>query len=212
MNYQQKADGSFDYVQVGEWNNGSLNFIRELQEFPTGPVQSVCSKPCAPGYYKNLQTGGQEKRCCWVCVPCERHQYLHNETHCQECNKGYWPDSQQSNCIQIPVEYVQWGDTEALVAMSIALLGFVLTGIVFVVFIRYNDTPVVKASTRELCYLILVGMILSHSSIFSIIARPSVVSISCSPSLSLYISLYQNTCNSRSHAQSVEHFHGYHSQ
>ena len=54
MNYQILDDGNMDYVQVGEWNNGSLNFFRELQDFPTGtgPVESVCSKPCPPGTYK----------------------------------------------------------------------------------------------------------------------------------------------------------------
>lgn len=52
MNYQTLKDGTFDYVQIGEWNNGTLSFFRELQEFAGGPVQSVCSKPCLPGHYK----------------------------------------------------------------------------------------------------------------------------------------------------------------
>ncbi|XP_053699365.1 metabotropic glutamate receptor 1-like [Sabethes cyaneus] len=173
MNYQLLEDGSYDYVQVGEWNNGSLNFLRDLQEASTGPVESVCSKPCLPGYYKNLQTGGQEKQCCWVCVPCEKHQFLYNETHCRNCDLGYWPDQSKTDCLQIPIEHVQWGDTEAIVAISFSVLGFITTGLVFGVFIRHNDTPVVKSSTRELCYLILVGMIISHSTIFAILAKPS---------------------------------------
>ncbi|XP_055551060.1 metabotropic glutamate receptor 5-like [Wyeomyia smithii] len=173
MNYQLLEDGSYDYVQVGEWNNGSLNFLRDLQEASTGPVESVCSKPCLPGYYKNLQTGGQEKQCCWVCVPCEKHQFLYNETHCRNCDLGYWPDQSKTGCLQIPIEHVQWGDTEAIVAISFSVLGFITTGLVFGVFIRHNDTPVVKSSTRELCYLILVGMIISHSTIFAILAKPS---------------------------------------
>ncbi|XP_055633826.1 metabotropic glutamate receptor 1-like [Toxorhynchites rutilus septentrionalis] len=183
MNYQLLADGAYDYVQVGEWNNGSLNFFRHLQESPAGPVESVCSKPCLPGFYKNLQTGGQEKQCCWVCVPCERHQILYNETHCRPCDLGYWPDESQTECLQIPIEHVQWGDTEAIVAISFSVLGFIMTGLVFGVFMRHNDTPVVKSSTRELCYLILVGMIISHSTIFAILAKPSTFSCLISRSL-----------------------------
>lgn len=52
MNYQTLKDGTFDYVQIGEWNNGTLSFFRELQDLAGGPVQSVCSKPCLPGHYK----------------------------------------------------------------------------------------------------------------------------------------------------------------
>ncbi|EDS30958.1 conserved hypothetical protein [Culex quinquefasciatus] len=176
MNYQLLADGTYDYVQVGEWNNGSLNFFRDLQESSTGPVESVCSKPCLPGFYKNLQTGGSEKQCCWVCVLCERHQILYNATHCRNCDLGYWPDQSKTECLQIPIEHMQWADTEAIVAMTFSILGFISTGLVFGVFIRHNDTPVVKSSTRELCYLILVGMIISHSSIFAILAKPSTFS------------------------------------
>ncbi|XP_058814305.1 metabotropic glutamate receptor 1-like [Topomyia yanbarensis] len=173
MNYQLQSDGTYDYVQVGEWNNGSLSFFRDLQASESGPVESVCSKPCLPGYYKNLQTGGQEKQCCWVCVPCERHQFLYNETHCRNCDLGYWPDQSKTVCLHIPIEHVQWGDTEAIVAICFSVLGFIGTGLVFGIFVRHNDTPVVKSSTRELCYLILVGMIISHSTIFAILAKPS---------------------------------------
>lgn len=50
MNYQLN-NGTYDYVLIGEWNNGSLN-LSEDPEYPTGPVESVCSKPCSPGFYK----------------------------------------------------------------------------------------------------------------------------------------------------------------
>lgn len=50
MNYQEN-NGTFDYVLIGEWNNGTLILPQE-PEYPTGPVESVCSKPCSPGFYK----------------------------------------------------------------------------------------------------------------------------------------------------------------
>lgn len=78
-------------------------------------------------------------------------------------------------CLQIKIEHVQWNDVESIVAITFALFGFIITGIVLIVFVKHNNTPVVKASTRELCYLILVGMIISHSSIFTILAKPSQV-------------------------------------
>jgi len=52
MNFQIKDDGSYDYVQIGEWNNHTLNFFKSIQHPQSGPVKSVCSKPCLPGFYK----------------------------------------------------------------------------------------------------------------------------------------------------------------
>lgn len=69
---------------------------------------------------------------------------------------------------------MEWSDTESVISIAFSILGTLLSGVVLLIFMRFNNTPVVKASTRELCYIVLVGMILSHASIFSILARPTV--------------------------------------
>nr|CAD7267465.1 unnamed protein product [Timema shepardi] len=53
MNYQLLPNGSYDYIHVGDWNNGTLLMWDDLQ-YPQAEdrVESVCSKPCQPGYYK----------------------------------------------------------------------------------------------------------------------------------------------------------------
>lgn len=73
-----------------------------------------------------------------------------------------------------PYDMLKWSDTESIISTAFSVLGMSLSGIVLIIFIQFNNTPVVKASTRELCYIVLVGMILSHLSIFSILARPTV--------------------------------------
>lgn len=52
MNFQVTGDGSYDYVQIGDWINHTLNLFSPLQSPPTGTVKSVCSDPCHHGYYK----------------------------------------------------------------------------------------------------------------------------------------------------------------
>lgn len=69
---------------------------------------------------------------------------------------------------------MEWTDTESIISTGFSVLGMTLSSLVLVIFIRFNNTPVVKASTRELCYIVLFGMILSHLSIFSILANPTV--------------------------------------
>ena len=76
-------------------------------------------------------------------------------------------------CEEIPIEFIHWTDTSSLVAISIATLGLLMTLFTMVVFIRANNTPVVKASTRELSYMILFGMLLCHSTTFFLIAEPT---------------------------------------
>lgn len=43
------------------------------------------------------------------------------------------------------------------------------------VFIFHNDTPVVKASTRELSYIIMFGIILAFCSTFVLVAKPNII-------------------------------------
>lgn len=75
--------------------------------------------------------------------------------------------------MRIPEEYIHWTDSQSLAAMSIACLGLMATLAAMIIFIRHNDTPVVKSSTRELSYIILVGMFLCHGTTFALLAKPS---------------------------------------
>ncbi|KAJ8676065.1 hypothetical protein QAD02_011851 [Eretmocerus hayati] len=169
LNYQRMPNGTYAYVQIGDWNNGTLSLTGMPQSrSPTGLVESVCSRPCPPGYYKNFKTGGQEKRCCWACVRCDHDQYSDEEqSRCIPCPNGQLPNKSKTGCYIIPVEHTLWTDTEAIISMIAAAAGLLATFVTCYIFIRHNNTPVVKASTRELSYLILAGMTLSHLSVSS---------------------------------------------
>lgn len=54
MNFQQLPNGSYDYIRVGDWNNGTLIMQEDELQWPRpgGRVESVCSRPCQPGFYK----------------------------------------------------------------------------------------------------------------------------------------------------------------
>lgn len=55
MNYQKLDDGTFDYVQIGNWNNHSLlwNNSPKPQLNRNGSiVKSVCAEECPKGHYK----------------------------------------------------------------------------------------------------------------------------------------------------------------
>lgn len=80
-----------------------------------------------------------------------------------------------SGCEPIPVQYLHWGDPEPIAAVVFACLGLLSTIFVTLVFIRFHDTPVVKSSSRELCFIILAGICLGYLCTFCLIAKPHVV-------------------------------------
>lgn len=195
LNYQLLSNGSYAYVQIGDWNDGKLTWIGELQNI----VTSVCSRECDPGFRKEYKTGGQEKKCCWACVPCKENAYLVNVSECRPCPEGKRPNENKTDCLKIPEEYISWGDVEAVVAMTSSAVGLMATFVTCHIFIRHNNTPIVKASTRELSYLILAGMSLAHIAVFPILAKPALISCTLSrlmPGISfamIYASLFTKT-------------------
>ena len=63
--------------------------------------------------------------------------------------------------------------TAALVAMGFSLGGIILTLLVLSVFLNNHSTPVVRASGRELTYVLLIGLLLCFSVTFLLVLRPS---------------------------------------
>lgn len=55
-----------------------------------------------------------------------------------------------------------------------SLCGIISTLFVASVFVRYNNTPVVMASGRELCYCMLFGISLCYMVTFVLVSAPSV--------------------------------------
>lgn len=68
---------------------------------------------------------------------------------------------------------MKWHDAEAIVAIALSCVGIFLTSFVTVTFIRFNQTPLVKASSRENSYILLVGIFCCFAMTFPYIAKPS---------------------------------------
>ncbi|XP_063052224.1 metabotropic glutamate receptor 3 [Engraulis encrasicolus] len=171
-NYQRlPGSDRYSYIQVGEWAE-TLSLNDAMIGWPRSGVvpTSQCSDPCARNEMKKMQAG---EYCCWICTPCEAHEYLPDEFTCSPCPPGQWPTEDLSGCFDLPEDYIMWEDAWAIGPITIACLGFICTLMVFGVFVRHNDTPLVKASGRELCYILLLGVFMSYTMTFVFIAKPS---------------------------------------
>uniref|UniRef100_A0A3Q3IW71 Metabotropic glutamate receptor 3 n=1 Tax=Monopterus albus TaxID=43700 RepID=A0A3Q3IW71_MONAL len=169
FNYQHSGD-RYGYMPVGEWAE-ILSLNSDLFRWPKEAVPtSQCSDPCERNEMKKMQAG---EYCCWICTACEPHEYLADEFTCSPCAPGQWPTDDLTSCYDLPEDYIMWEDAWAIGPITIACIGFMCTGLVFWVFIRHNNTPLVKASGRELCYFLLSGVFMSYAMTFLFLAKPS---------------------------------------
>ncbi|XP_050994358.1 metabotropic glutamate receptor 1 isoform X1 [Labeo rohita] len=176
MNLQYVEElGRYDYINVGSWHEGLLSISDyKLMTNRTEMVRSVCSEPCSKGQIKVIRKG--EVSCCWICTTCKDNEYVQDEFTCRACELGWWPDDELAECKPLPLKYLEWSSVESIVAVVFSCLGILVTLFVTFIFIQYRDTPVVKSSSRELCYIILAGIFLGYICPFTLIARPTVTS------------------------------------
>ncbi|XP_014390348.1 PREDICTED: metabotropic glutamate receptor 3 isoform X1 [Myotis brandtii] len=171
FNFQYVGD-KYSYLKVGHWAESLSLDVDSIHWSQNSVPTSQCSDPCAPNEMKNMQPGDV---CCWICIPCEPYEYLADEFTCTDCGLGQWPTADLSGCFDLPEDYIRWKDAWAIGPVTIACLGFACTCMVVTVFIKHNNTPLVKASGRELCYILLFGVGLSYCMTFFYIAKPSPV-------------------------------------
>ncbi|XP_061659851.1 glutamate receptor, metabotropic 5a [Syngnathoides biaculeatus] len=174
MNFKQMSEDEYAYVHVGSWDQGGLRMNdQEIWNNDSDIIRSVCSEPCQKAQIKVIRKG--EVSCCWTCTPCKDNEFVFDEYTCRACMLGSWPTDDLRGCEPIPVQYVRWGDPEPIAAVVFACLGLLATLFVTAVFIKFWDTPVVKSSSRELCYIILAGICLGYACTFCLIAKPHLV-------------------------------------
>ncbi|XP_060941743.1 glutamate receptor, metabotropic 5a [Limanda limanda] len=174
MNFKHIGEDEYSYIHVGSWDQGGLRMNdEEIWSNNSEVIQSVCSEPCQKAQIKVIRKG--EVSCCWTCTPCKDNEFVFDEYTCRACVLGSWPTDDLTGCERIQVQFVRWGDPEPIAAVVFSCLGLMATLFVTSVFIKFSDTPVVKSSSRELCYIILAGICLGYLCTFSLIAKPHII-------------------------------------
>jgi len=76
------------------------------------------------------------------------------------------------NIIQITQTYIKF---TSLFLNSCSGVGLFFTLFTCITFMKFNTTPIIMASGRELCYVLLLGIALCYLMTFIILAKPSFV-------------------------------------
>ncbi|XP_016144605.1 metabotropic glutamate receptor 6-like [Sinocyclocheilus grahami] len=160
------------YKIIGQWTN-HLRLSAEDMQWSGGDKlvpDSVCSFPCESGERKRMVKGVP---CCWHCELCDGYQYLLDEFNCDTCPFDKRPTSNRTGCRPTPIIKLEWSSPWAIIPVFLAVLGILATSGAIITFIRFNDTPIVRASGRELSYVLLTGIFLIYLITFLMIAEPS---------------------------------------
>lgn len=67
-----------------QWQNGSHSI-----------PESSCKMTCPVGYIRVFKS---DRKCCWICSPCNYKQIVKDDYTCEDCLRGYWPSTDLKTC------------------------------------------------------------------------------------------------------------------
>ncbi|KAJ0004468.1 hypothetical protein NQD34_010682 [Periophthalmus magnuspinnatus] len=156
---------------------------------------SNCSEDCEPGTRKGIIDS--MPTCCFECTECSDGEYSNQKGRksfrftvcfvalknifyysfadasvCTKCPNNSWSTGNHTFCFLKEIEFLSWSEPFGIALTICAVLGIVLTTFVLGVFVKYRNTPIVKATNREMSYVLLFSLICCFSSSLIFIGEP----------------------------------------
>ncbi|XP_061447413.1 vomeronasal type-2 receptor 26-like [Rhineura floridana] len=164
----QKLDGNLAHL------GKCLTAGKDSSKIKIQPL-SLCNDYCHPGYSKRKVEG--KPFCCYDCLPCPKGKIsnLSDVDDCFQCPEDQYPNKDQDGCILKDIHFLSYEEPLGLILATVALSFSLLTALVLAIFIKHQDTPIVKANNRNLTYTLLVSLMLSFLCSLFFIGRPKKV-------------------------------------
>uniref|UniRef100_A0A1B8YAN9 G-protein coupled receptors family 3 profile domain-containing protein n=1 Tax=Xenopus tropicalis TaxID=8364 RepID=A0A1B8YAN9_XENTR len=133
----------------------------------------LCNAPCAPGYRKSKIEGAPS--CCYDCIPCVDGEISNtsDSSTCFRCPGYEMSNKQRTACVPKMINYLSYEETLGASLASIALVLFLTTSAVQGVFVKYWETPIVRANNQNLSCLLLISLMLCFLCTLLFIGRPT---------------------------------------
>ncbi|XP_054850263.1 vomeronasal type-2 receptor 26-like [Eublepharis macularius] len=178
---------SFLRVKVGEMdpyavqgrtfsiNEAIITWPRRLNEEEAVP-RALCNDHCYPGYHRRQKEG--EQFCCYDCVSCPEGKISSQKDldDCSQCPEDQYPNSNQNGCLLKNFSFLSYAEPLGISLAVSALTLSLTTAVVLGIFIKHQDTPIVKANNRSLTYTLLISLLLCFLCSLLFIGRPQMLS------------------------------------
>ena len=134
---------------------------------------SSCRPQCRGGetWEQSMKLG----TCCIKCTKCKENDIVANNS-CIDCGNDGRPNMARLGCV--PLEVQHFGNDSSskraiLAYIGLSAIGVIATLFVIFIFIKFNDNKLVRASGRDLSYVILCGICVLFLSPIGFLVAPS---------------------------------------
>ncbi|XP_077169312.1 vomeronasal type-2 receptor 26-like [Paroedura picta] len=183
-NWVTLSNGSFARVKVGQLDpqapsGKELTLVEDKivwhKSFNQVLPVSVCNDPCQPGFSKTKKEG--RKFCCYDCTPCPEGMFSGQKDMdaCVKCPDDHYSSDGHHECLPKISTYLSYKEALGIILVTLAVSCFLVTTLVLGIFMKYKNTPIVKANNRSLTYILLVSLLLCFLSSLLFIGEPGKV-------------------------------------
>nr|XP_033771537.1 vomeronasal type-2 receptor 26-like [Geotrypetes seraphini] len=141
--------------------------------FTQVPPRSKCSKSCPPGFRKLARKG--KPVCCYHCIPCRDGEIATQSAdmeNCIKCPENQWSNHKRDACIPKMIIFLSYEEPLGMFLTVVGMVFCFISAIILGIFIKYRQTPIVKANNRSLSYILLISLMLCFLCSLIFIGRP----------------------------------------
>ena len=162
--------------KVGHWDMSDEQlFLDNTELFWPGKAvpKSACPEPCWKSTGKIFHY--QQRTCCWECLSCKQNEIVTmNLTKCECCPNFHWPDISRKSCVRIAPFYMSFAEPIAIGLGVASVTGILVCLLIGTALLKYRNEQVIKCTSVELSFLVLIGAFLAYCLPISFLSKPNV--------------------------------------
>ncbi|KAL9980226.1 hypothetical protein ACROYT_G008781 [Oculina patagonica] len=171
--FVHNRSGEFQFDVLGSWYLGAgFKVLRGRHPFSGLQSFARCSPRCGPGFWKEPKKHFPE--CCWNCLRCHGNSISNKSgaTACVSCPDGSQANNDKSFCDVIRSTEV-YSTPAGMAVAGASGVGICAVFTTFVTLFKQRKTPVVKASSLEISYILLCGLAWCYTLPITLILQPT---------------------------------------